>query len=80
MKYDPNAIEPKWQHAWLENKVFRTPTDPKEWEGKEKYYILDMFHYPSGAVPHMGRPEGYTATDVIARLKRMQGKQKSFLK
>ncbi len=74
MKYDPNAIEPKWQNAWLEHKVFRTPTDPKEWEGKENYYILDMFPYPSGAGLHVGHPEGYTATDVMARLKRMQGK------
>lgn len=74
MKYDPNAIEPKWQDAWFENKVFRTPTDPKAWEGKDKYYILDMFPYPSGAGLHVGHPEGYTATDVMARLKRMQGK------
>ena len=45
--YDPAAIEPKWQNIWEERKTFRTPDDPKAWEGKPKYYILDMFPYTS---------------------------------
>ena len=70
--YDPAAIEPKWQNIWEERKTFRTPDDPKAWEGKPKYYILDMFPYPSGAGLHVGHATGYTATDVIARMRRMQ--------
>ncbi len=70
--YDPATIEPKWQNIWEERKTFRTPDDPKAWEGKPKYYILDMFAYPSGAGLHVGHATGYTATDVIARMRRMQ--------
>jgi leucyl-tRNA synthetase len=71
--YDPATIEPKWQRVWQERKTFRTPSQPAELAGRPKFYILDMFPYPSGAGLHVGHPEGYTATDVIARMKRMQG-------
>jgi len=67
--YNPSAIETKWQKYWLENKTFKTPTDTS----KPKYYVLDMFPYPSGAGLHVGHPEGYTATDIVARYKRMNG-------
>ena len=71
--YDPHAIEPRWQQVWAERDAFRTPSDPAELRAKPKFYVLDMFPYPSGAGLHVGHPEGYTATDVVARLKRMQG-------
>ena len=67
--YKPEKIESKWQKYWLENKTFKTPTDTS----KPKYYVLDMFPYPSGAGLHVGHPEGYTATDIISRYKRMNG-------
>ncbi|MEQ8523395.1 leucine--tRNA ligase [Gracilimonas sp.] len=67
--YNPADIESKWQKYWLENKTFETPTD----KSNPKYYVLDMFPYPSGAGLHVGHPEGYTATDIIARYKRMKG-------
>jgi leucyl-tRNA synthetase len=68
-EYDPLKIEKKWQEYWLKNKTFRTPED----QAKPKFYVLDMFPYPSGSGLHVGHPEGYTATDIIARYKRMNG-------
>ena len=73
MRYTPAEIEPKWQQAWDEAKAFKTPTTLEELGSKPKFYVLDMFPYPSGAGLHVGHPEGYTATDVVARLKRMRG-------
>ena len=67
--YNFSAIEKKWQKYWLENKTFKT--DDKK-PGK-KFYCLDMFPYPSGAGLHVGHPEGYTATDILCRYKRMKG-------
>ena len=69
MAYDHKAIEKKWQHYWEEHKTFKTSEDPD----KKKFYALDMFPYPSGQGLHVGHPEGYTATDIISRMKRMQG-------
>ncbi|MEQ1824590.1 MAG: leucine--tRNA ligase [Pirellula sp.] len=69
-RYNPAAIEPKWQFFWETNKTFRCPELPSA----EKIYILDMFPYPSGAGLHVGHPEGYTATDIQSRYWRMQGK------
>src|SRR5262245_5529150 len=70
--YDPKTIEPKWQRAWTEQAVFRTPTG-EQLKTNPKYYVLDMFPYPSGDGLHVGHPKGYTASDVIARVRRMQG-------
>ncbi len=68
--YRAQVIEPKWQKKWDEEKTFRTDdTD----HGKPKFYAMDMFPYPSGAGLHVGHPEGYTATDIVSRYKRMQG-------
>ncbi|MGG3841657.1 leucine--tRNA ligase [Anoxybacillus kestanbolensis] len=69
MSFNHREIEKKWQKYWEENKTFKTTED----DGKRKFYALDMFPYPSGAGLHVGHPEGYTATDILARMKRMQG-------
>ena len=70
MEYNHNEIEKRWQKYWKENETFKTDV----WDfSKPKYYVLDMFPYPSGQGLHVGHPEGYTATDIIARMKRMQG-------
>lgn len=71
MGFNHREIEKKWQTYWQENKIFKTNT----YSDKEKVYILDMFPYPSGAGLHVGHPEGYTATDIMSRMKRMQGKE-----
>lgn len=70
MTYDHKIAEKKWQKYWEENKTFET--DVYDFS-KPKYYALDMFPYPSGQGLHVGHPEGYTATDIMSRMKRMQG-------
>jgi leucyl-tRNA synthetase len=70
MDYNFHEIEKKWQKYWEENKTFKTPEDLNN---PNKCYILDMFPYPSGAGLHVGHPEGYTATDIFSRYKRMKG-------
>ncbi|MFZ3580413.1 leucine--tRNA ligase [Virgibacillus sp. DJP39] len=69
MSFDHQTVEKKWQKHWQENKTFKTNTKSE----KNKVYALDMFPYPSGAGLHVGHPEGYTATDIFSRMKRMQG-------
>jgi leucyl-tRNA synthetase len=71
-KYNPAVIEPKWQAFWETNQTFAAPRLPKA--GGAKLYALDMFPYPSGDGLHVGHPEGYTATDIVCRAARMQGK------
>ncbi|AYV67526.1 leucine--tRNA ligase [Niallia circulans] len=68
MSFNHQKIEQKWQKFWEENKTFKT----SEEKSKKKFYALDMFPYPSGAGLHVGHPEGYTATDILSRMKRMQ--------
>lgn len=68
--YSPSKIESKWQKYWLKKKTFKTPDASK----KPKYYVLDMFPYPSGSGLHVGHPEGYTATDIVSRYQRMKGR------
>ena len=68
-RYDHQAIEKKWQAYWREHQTFRSDADPT----KPKFYVLDMFPYPSGAGLHVGHPKGYIATDIVARYKRMRG-------
>ncbi|MGL5383248.1 MAG: leucine--tRNA ligase [Culicoidibacterales bacterium] len=69
MSFNHQTIEKKWQQYWADNHTFKTGTD----KDKPKYYALDMFPYPSGSGLHVGHPEGYTATDILSRAKRMQG-------
>ncbi|RTQ93352.1 leucine--tRNA ligase [Lysinibacillus telephonicus] len=69
MSFNHQTIEKKWQQYWADNNTFKTTND----ESKPKFYALDMFPYPSGAGLHVGHPEGYTATDILSRYKRMQG-------
>ncbi len=67
--YEPQKIEPKWQKYWDENQIFKAENLSK----KPKYYVLDMFPYPSSSGLHVGHPEGYTASDIVSRYKRAQG-------
>lgn len=69
MAYQHKELEKKWQHYWEENQTFKTSTATD----KEKFFVMDMFPFPSGQGLHVGHPEGYTATDIVARMKRMQG-------
>ena len=69
IEYDFSAIEKKWQDFWVSNKIFKA----EDFSDKPKYYVLDMFPYPSGSGLHVGHPEGYTATDILCRYKRMRG-------
>src|SRR5256714_9223349 len=73
--YPFDEFEPKWQAIWEERQLFHAPNPgEKDFDpSKSKFYVLDMFPYPSGAGLHVGHPEGYTATDIIARYKRLNG-------
>ncbi|QDT16435.1 leucine--tRNA ligase [Alienimonas californiensis] len=73
-RYDPARIEPKWQAFWDENRTFAAPAVAEARDAAGKLYVLDMFPYPSGNGLHVGHPEGYTATDIVARMARMRGK------
>ncbi|MEI7865263.1 MAG: class I tRNA ligase family protein, partial [Chthoniobacterales bacterium] len=74
-QYPFPEFEPKWQERWAETSAFRTPNpgEPEFDAARPKYYVLDMFPYPSGEGLHVGHPEGYTATDILARHHRMRG-------
>ena len=67
--YDHHALEEKWQAYWEQHRTFRVADD----QAKPKFYCLDMFPYPSGSGLHVGHLEGYTATDIVSRYKRMRG-------
>ncbi|MCT0948859.1 leucine--tRNA ligase [Weissella confusa] len=69
MAYQHKEVEKKWQRFWEENQTFKTSSD----RSKEKFFAMDMFPFPSGQGLHVGHPEGYTATDIVSRMKRMQG-------
>ncbi|MFL5342347.1 MAG: class I tRNA ligase family protein, partial [Gemmataceae bacterium] len=69
--YHPKSIEARWQKYWADHATFRTPDLPAP--AQKKFYVLDMFPYPSGSGLHVGHPEGYTATDILARYRRMCG-------
>ena len=69
MAYQHKEVEKKWQRFWEENQTFKTSSD----HSKEKFFAMDMFPFPSGQGLHVGHPEGYTATDIVSRMKRMQG-------
>ena len=69
MEYNFREIEKKWQHYWVKNNTYRV----QENNEKQKYYVLNMFPYPSGAGLHVGHPLGYIAGDIFARYKRLQG-------
>ena len=73
--YPFDQLEPKWQALWEERRAFSAPNpgDPGFDPTRPKYYVLDMFPYPSGSGLHVGHPEGYTATDIVARYKRLRG-------
>ena len=68
MEYNFKEIEPKWQRRWQENKTYKVETDPS----RPKFYVLDMFPYPSGAGLHVGHPLGYIASDIYSRYKRQK--------
>ena len=69
MEYNFRAIEKKWQESWIQDSVYKVNTDPS----LPKYYVLDMFPYPSGAGLHVGHPLGYIASDIFSRHKRLKG-------
>ena len=73
--YPFDQLEPKWQTLWEERRLFHAPNpgDPGFDPARPKYYVLDMFPYPSGSGLHVGHPEGYTATDIVARYRRLRG-------
>src|SRR6185503_20798034 len=73
--YDPAALEPRWQQHWEEEGLFRAknPGEPGFDPRQPKFYVLDMFPYPSGAGLHVGHPIGYIGSDIVARRKRMEG-------
>ena len=71
--YNHKQIEKKWQSTWAKRKIYQTKNPLRESASSKKYYILDMFPYVSGEGIHVGHPKGYIATDVVSRMKRMQG-------